>query len=419
MNVCLVSREYPPETAHGGIGSQTWNKARALAELGHTIHVVSASAGSDRRVRTRRDELGMTVHRIPAVDSETTIYEPATYWLAYSWSVLCQLQRLMQTTTFDVIDFPDYGAEGFAYQLDRTPWNWAPVVVQLHGPLAMLAERIGWPDEESEFYRVGRFMEELSIRRADRLMACSANIADFVAETYGVHRDGIDVVHCGVDAQMFHPADGRIRGERAPTVLFVGNIADNKGIHPVVDAILGLRARYPGIRLRVAGKGDDDTIGAIERRVREAGAHATVEFLGFVEDRTKLPQLYQQADVFCAPSQHEAGVANVFIEAMACGCPVVTSAAGGTPEAVVDEVTGLLLPSLDAASIEAAVDRLLASPTLRRRMGEAGRRVVETRFAMDRYVERVLATYETAVYRSQRNLERMNEEMSTYRISTG
>src|SRR5262249_15496839 len=146
------------------------------------------------------------------------VYEPTTYALGYSWSVLGHLQRLMRTITWDVIDFAEYGAEGFAYQLDRSIWNWVPVVVQLHAPLALLAEHIGWPEINSDFYRIGNLMEEISIRRADALMACSANIADFAAAFYGVPRQAIDVVHCGVDAEAFRPVEASQRVADRPTV---------------------------------------------------------------------------------------------------------------------------------------------------------------------------------------------------------
>src|SRR5205823_15032878 len=139
MNICLVSQEYPPETPWGGIGTQTRNKARALARLGHAVHVLSRAAdpGPDMRAQT---DGGVTVHRMQLPGFEFPLYGRSTYLLGYSWHVLRALNRLMDEVAFDVIDFPEFGGEGFAYQLDRGTWKWAPVVVQLHGPLAMFVE---------------------------------------------------------------------------------------------------------------------------------------------------------------------------------------------------------------------------------------------------------------------------------------
>ena len=139
MNVCLVSQEYPPETARGGVGTQTWNKARWLARRGHAVHVLSCAAAPAAETRTEARD-GVTVHRMPPPGGDFPVYTTPAYWVGYSWAVLRELHRLMREQTFDVVDFPEYGAEGFAYQLDRTPWNWLPVVVQLHGP----RPRTGW-----------------------------------------------------------------------------------------------------------------------------------------------------------------------------------------------------------------------------------------------------------------------------------
>jgi glycosyltransferase involved in cell wall biosynthesis len=315
----------------------------------------------------------------------------------------------MQMTEFDVIDFAEYGAEGCAYQLDRTPWNWVPVVVQLYGPLAMFVEHMGWPEKDSEFYRIGTCMEGVSIRQADGLMACSANIADFTARYYGVPRESIDVVYCDVDTEMFHPLENEQTNEK-PTVLFVGNITFNKGVKTVFDAVLSLRSKYPDIRLQILGKTDDSLADELQAEVRRNGAVANVEFAGFI-DRARIPEFYRRAHVFVSPAQHEPGVANVYLEAMACGCPVVASATGGAPEAVVDGETGFLVPFNDVEATAAALDRILSDALLRRRMGEAGRKRAEEIFAIDKCVQRVLATYEKAIDRSQQRLYRLKAEM--------
>jgi glycosyltransferase involved in cell wall biosynthesis len=405
MNICLVSQEYPPETARGGVGTQTWNKARALAALGHTVHVLSCAAGPGPDDRTESDG-GVTVHRMQPPGEEFPVYTTPAYWLGYSWLVLRRLHRLMGAVALDVIDFPEYGAEGLAYQLDRTEWNWVPVVVQLHGPLAMFVEHIGWPERGSDFHRLGTAMEELCVKRADALMACSANIADLTAGFYGVPRESIDVVHCGVDAEAFRPA---ARGEGGrPTVLFVGNIVGNKGVEVVFEAVLRLRARRPDIRLQVVGDCGGLALELQERAARE-GAEGNVDFTGFV-GRAGLPALYQAAQVFCSPAQYEGGVANVYLEAMACACPVVASTAGGAPEAVADGETGLLVPPDDVGAVARALDQILGDGPRRRRMGEAARRRVEDYFAMDKYIARVLTIYQKAIDRSRRALDRLRAE---------
>jgi len=407
MRICLVSQEYPPETARGGIGTQTWNKAHTLARLGHTVHVLSCSQTSGLNLRTET-EAGVTLRRMPPPGEETgrdfPVYTSATYAVGYTWNVLRHLHHLMRTTEFDVIDFAEYGAEGFAYQLDRTAWNWAPVVVQLHAPLAMLAECLNWPPKDGDLYRVGTFMEGISIERADALMACSANIADFTAAFYRVPRESIDVVHCGVDAETFRPGDEKERVGDRPTVLFVGNIANNKGVKTVVAAVLRLRSKYPNIRLQILGTGDDGLREDLLRWAHRSGAAANIEFHGFVE-RSSLPDFYRRANVFCSPALYEGGVANVYLEAMACGCPVVASTAGAAPEAVTNGETGVLVPPEDESAVTAALDQILGNEFLARQMGEAARRRVNDYFAMDKYIVRVLSNYRRAIECSRKKLD--------------
>jgi phosphatidylinositol alpha-1,6-mannosyltransferase len=405
MRICLVSQEYPPETARGGIGTQTWNKARALSDLGHTVHVLSSSSEPGSGLRTQVDD-GITVHRLEPPGYEFPVYEAPAFWVGYSWAVLRWLRRLEEEVRFDLIDFAEYAAEGFSYQADRTPWNWTPVVVQLHGPLSMFAERIGWPERDSELYRVGTFMEDFSIRHADALMACSANIADFTAGFHGVPRESIDVVHCGVDAERFRPSE-QAGGDGRPTVLFVGNIAANKGLTATFEAVMRLRARHPDVRLQILGRGDDDLLRDLEQRADREGAAQNFEFHGFVADRNQLPAFYRDADIFCSPADHEVGVANVYIEAMAAGCPVVAADTGGAPEAVLDRETGLLVQSASPSSVADALDELLSNVQLRRQLGHAARCRALEYFAMDPYIERVLVTYTRAVERAAARHDRL------------
>jgi glycosyltransferase involved in cell wall biosynthesis len=120
------------------------------------------------------------------------------------------------------------------------------------------------------------------------------------------------------------------------------------------------------------------------------------ELLGFVEHRD-LPATYRSADLLAAPSQYEGGLGMVYLEAMACGLPVIAAAAGGAREAIVPWETGVLLERGDVDDLCAAVRALLDDAGLRQRLGAAGRARVVSRFAIGRYAERVAAAYERAV----------------------
>ena len=151
----------------------------------------------------------------------------------------------------------------------------------------------------------------------------------------------------------------------------------------------------------------------IAQEMTEAVAAVQAQRSGVVWIQEMVPrevaiQLYSHAAVFCCPSIYEPfGIIN--LEAMACGTPVVASKVGGIPEAVADGETGILVPleqqtespfePVDpprfSADLAAAINRLLADPALRERMGQAGRRRVEERFSW-----RVIAQRTADLYRS-------------------
>src|SRR5690242_19672951 len=110
MTICLVSQEYPPQTGGGGIGTQTHLRAHGLSARGHTMHVVSASW--DAQFRTYQDGQA-TIHRVAEPQLQVAGYEVSTYWLAYSEAVAAKISELQKSIHFDIIQFPEYGGEGF------------------------------------------------------------------------------------------------------------------------------------------------------------------------------------------------------------------------------------------------------------------------------------------------------------------
>jgi len=392
MRVCLVSQEYPPETGGGGIGTQTYLKAQGLSDRGHEVHVVSASW--DREERTYTDGQAV-LHRIPEPELGVAGYESSTYWLAYSTAVAQKIHDLTQKLEFDIIQFPEYGGEGFIYQTDTFRYRKSVYIVQLHGPLAMFAEHTGWPDRDSTFYQIGCFMERTVIHHADRVIASSHNTAAFCANQYGYPLERIKVIHSAVDTSKFYPRQP-VKEVRHPRILFVGNLAGSKGITTLVKAVLQVRERYPLIRLRTIGKGGGEFLQNLERLITAAGAECNFEFPGYVP-HAQLPEHYAWCDFFAGPSTHEPGPGNIYLEAMACAKPVIACNTGGAPEVVLDRETGLLVAPQDTKALEDAITALTVDTSLRKRLGENGRKWVESRFSVDKYIDKVQHIYQEAV----------------------
>jgi len=397
MRICLVSQEYPPGHV-GGIGTQCRVKALGLAARGHDVEVLTGGQSSGPALLSREDR-GVAVHELRTPGGPFAVYRTETYWLGYSWAVLGALRSLTDERPFDVIDFPDYGAEGFAFQLDRREEDQTALVVHLHGSLSMFAEQIGWPERHESLYRVGTFMEDLSIESADALIAASRSIAELAAIRYGIPLERIEVVEGAIDTEAFSPARERTAQDSEQlTLLFVGDVEASKGVQTVLEAFIGLAGRYPGLSLVIAGSADPGTVQEMSDMAASAGAGERLKMLGFVEHED-LPELYRSADVFAAPSDYEGGLGMVYLEAMACGLPAVALAAGGAAEAIAHEQTGILLERGDVRETMAAIEQLVSDGELRARMGVAGRQRVRERFGMDRYAARVAGAYELAVQR--------------------
>ncbi len=390
-----MSQEYPPGHT-GGIGTQTQVKAHGLASGGHEVEVLTAGPDSGPWLVSREDG-GVVVHQLRIPGGEFAVYRAETYWLGYTWTVLRGLRSLQQARAYEVIDFPDYGGEGLAFQLDRPEDDTTAVVVHLHGSLAMLAERIGWPEPGERLHRVGTLMEDVSIEAADGVIAASRSIGELTSSRLQIPFERIEIVQGAVDSDAFCPPDPP-RAEDGQRLLFVGTVAANKGVGTVLEAFARLASAYPDLTLTIAGTGDEEIVEELRDQIVKAGLGERVTLLGFVE-HAKLPELYRSCDLMAAPSQYEGGLGMTYLEAMACGLPVVASAAGGAAEAIVAGETGILLEHGDAEEAAVAIAALLEDPRLRARMGAAGRRRVQERFAPARYAARVAEAYERAIER--------------------
>jgi rhamnosyl/mannosyltransferase len=171
-------------------------------------------------------------------------------------------------------------------------------------------------------------------------------------------------------------------------LLFVGRLRYYKGLNYLVDALRAI----PRAQLVVVGAGPMER--AWRSLAQELGVAERVVFVGEVSD-AELPGYYAAADIFVLPaSERSEAFGAVQLEAMAAGKPVVCTELGtGTSFVNVNEETGLVVPARDAPALASAINRLIADPMLRARMGAAGRARVLAEFTLDKMVERVMAVY--------------------------
>ena len=193
-------------------------------------------------------------------------------------------------------------------------------------------------------------------RAADGLLAVSGSMrADMAA--LGMPADKIRVHHTGIDRDRFHPGDraaARARlGVNGSVVLSLGALILRKGHAIVLEAV----ARLPGVTLLIAGDGPERAV--LQARAARLGIADRVRLLGSVP-HAELPDLLRAADVMALASSSE-GLANAWVEALACGTPIVVTSAGGAGEVVTCRAAGRIT-ARDPQAFAAAIADLLASP---------------------------------------------------------
>ena len=169
----------------------------------------------------------------------------------------------------------------------------------------------------------------------------------------------------------------------------MGSLIERKGHHHVIGALASL----PDTDLLIVGDGPERA--ALERLAAKCGVAERVRFLGAL-DQPQLAKVYRALDALVLASSRE-GWANVLLEAMACGTPVVASAVWGTPEFVADQAAGVLMQSIDAHGVADGVTRLFANPA----RPEATRRYAE-RFDWEATTRGQLALFREILARRRR-----------------
>jgi glycosyltransferase involved in cell wall biosynthesis len=310
-----------------------------------------------------------TVERLRARGLEVDVVAPGTYrdfGLAYGGGVVHNLRKR------------PWAAPALAASLLRAVRRAARTADVVHaywlptGAAAALSGKpfvVSLPGTDMELARRAPRLARAVLTRAKVALAHSEAIA---AEARRLGARDVRIAPSGIELPEL------TNGEAEPLqVLFVGRLSPEKGIEELLAAT-------DGLDLVVAGDGP------LRERVPQA--------LGFVSP-DELARLYARAAVFVCPSRRD-GFPVACAEAMAHARPVVATAVGGLPDMVVDGETGLLVPPRDPQALRAAIDRLLADPDLRRRLGQNARTRIAELCDWDRIVDTIVGAYETALGRA-------------------
>ncbi|MEX2454763.1 MAG: glycosyltransferase family 4 protein [Rhodospirillaceae bacterium] len=264
--------------------------------------------------------------------------------LLYLWA-LPAVRRLLRTGyDFDLIDAHYFYPDGVAAAL---------IARRLGKPLTITAR--GTDINLIPAHTLPRRQILWAADRADGMITVCQALKDEMVGL-GIAGDRITVLRNGVDLGLFRLQDRsalRARyGLEGPTLISVGHLIERKAHHLVIEALPHL----PGFRLLIAGEGPEEQ--ALRALADRLGVADRVGFLGR-RPHGELPDLYGAADILVLASSRE-GWANVLLEAMACGTPVVASNVWGTPEVVAAPEAGRLMRERSGAAIAEGVKDLFA-----------------------------------------------------------
>lgn len=398
LTIALLSFEYPPETGFGGIGTYTWHHARALTALGHTVHVL-AGAREGTGLRSAVHD-GVHVHRYWATGWLSRAFDRLgglkMWWtrqrLQNAWSMYLGLKALHRVHRFDVIEFPECGAEGaLVSRFLRTA-----SVVRLHSPSQLIMG--AYDVREADITWCSR-IERLGLSGGTAITSCSQFLADEVRERMDVRRP-MRVITNGLDLEWFDATTARVDvhakyglPRRPLTIVFTGRMERRKGIHLMPEIAASILERFD-VTLVLAGADlfgyvADTLLPSLAKRPLKGSIH----WLGALP----LPDLRAvvgAADIFLLPSVWE-NCPYSCLEAMAAGKAIVAANQGGMPELIDHGVNGLLATCNDAPAFVAELERLIVDADLRQRLGQASRERL-----VGRHTHTDVARQAVAVYRS-------------------
>ncbi|MGB3652986.1 MAG: glycosyltransferase family 4 protein [Rivularia sp. (in: cyanobacteria)] len=402
MKIALISYEYPPDTAIGGIATYVFQIAKVLHSRGHHIEVF---CGSPHRSDSQ-EENGIWVHRVIGQNGSD-----------FSESIGRVFAKRHQSIQFDVIEGPEFSAcaRGAVAQVPNIP-----LVIKLHTPTFLVRKinfvelslngKIRWvtgalrrgkiPTHFPQWkYDPSSDIERIHALEADEIASPSKSIGNELITTWSLPRERVfHIPYPYVPSQdlLDIPIETHTN-----VVTFIGRLEIRKGILDLAQAIPTILKQCPTTKFRFVGSAlpspqrNLNMREYLEKKLKSY--HKSLEFTGGVSP-DRIPSLLAKTDVCVFPSRWES-VGFVCLEAMAAARGVVGSSAGGMAELLDGGRVGRLIPPNNSKKIAQAVIELLKNPQLRMQLGQAARDRVLSEYNLDRIGELQEASYQRAIDR--------------------
>ena len=383
LHIAMLSAEYPPRW--GGMGSTVYHLSAALVELGHRITVITRDGGGKAL-----EQQGVNIREVK------WLYAPMAFTKSYGKYALSDLKKLHSQDPVDVVHLHCPMISWTESQFKECKQNVAPIVSSLHG--SWLGERDGlrtaaeqkeaavWanPNDLAILLTAGHYSkyERAAVNGSDVCVANSHATKEDFLERYSPPADwNCQVIHWGVDTEMFHPS-GEAKDTETNQILAVGRLAARKGYGSLLRAFAQVNQKNPETKLLIVGRGSLKK--RLVKQAKRLGISSSVRIdSGMPFD--KLAEEFRNADLVVYPSYYE-GQGLIPLEAMASGTPVATVNHGPLPE-MVDDSVGALFTMADTDSMSSAILSLLDNPEGLVTRGTTGRERVLENFTFGQNAE--------------------------------
>ena len=391
LRVLFLCRECGDELGAGGIGTYVHTIARALARRGHEVHVLSCVQGQAAR-DFRRAGVHLHVRGARRLLPKVRRRLPATA-LRIEASLSSYLEARRLEVSFDVVEAPDWMAEGFAFGLLRSP----PLVAHLHTPLVLVGQHNPGSFRWSRDGRLASLVERFAVRRADVITSPSHLLVRDLDRHGWLKNRETRVVRYPIELEPWArvpPADSA-----PPRVLAVGRLEVRKSPEVVVRAAHALSSEVEGLDVVFVGRSLERNGRPYRDWLGELADELDVR-CSFVDEvpRDELPAWYASSRAVVVASRYDNFPFSA-LEAMAAGRPLVVTEATGTAEIVDGTDAGAVVAVGDAGGLADALRPYLLDRDAARRAGAAARFLVERHCSPARVADDREACYWEAVRR--------------------
>lgn len=387
MKILQVTNFFKPSWESGGPARVVYELSKKLIERGHEVTVYTTD-GFKRRLNVEKNK-PVNVDGI-----KTYYFRNLSSYLArervFPTPYYAPIVARREITNFDVIHIHEGNTLGVIIHHYAKKYG-VPYILQAHGNLVHKISR-----ERSVIGRIwDKLFEYRTLRDASKIIALTKTEAQQY-EKMSVNKNKIEIVPNGIDLSEYYnnlPEKGDFRKRYSirddeKIVLYMGRLNKTKGIPLLIKAFADISKELNNVRLVLVGP-DDGYQSVLEEQVQELKVDNKVIFTGFVSNDEKMAA-FVDADVFVTPSF--SGFPVTFLEACACGTPIITTNNGDKLDWI-HEKAGYVV-EYDKDQLRDAIIKILSDEGLRRRFGDEGRRLIRVEFGWDKIVKRIERIYE-------------------------